>query len=90
MTKQLTGRDKDAMDIAFLESKAEKRYLAELPVASEGRALEMLERFLTPKVAEAALAHPEESVRQLGLRYLHELAEDGDPFAADILKNLPR
>ena len=24
------------------------------------------------------------------LRYLHELAEDGDPFAADILKNLPR
>jgi len=90
MTKQLTGRDKDAMDIAFLESKAEKRYLAELPVASAGRALEMLERFLTPKVAEAALAHPEESVRQLGLRYLHELAEDGDPFAADILKNLPR
>ena len=89
MTKQLTGRDKDAMDIAFLESKAEKRYLAELPVASEGLAVEMLERFLTPKVAEAALAHPEESVRQLGLHYLHELAEDGDPFAADILKNLP-
>jgi hypothetical protein len=90
MTKQLTGREKDAMDIAFLESKAEKRYLAELPVASAERALEMLERFLTPKVAEAALAHPDESVRQLGLRYLHELAEDGDPFAADILKNLPR
>ena len=90
MTKQLTGRDKDAMDIAFLESKAEKRYLAELPVAPAGRALEMLERFLTPKVGEAALAHPDESVRQLGLRYLHELAEDGDPFAADILKNLPR
>jgi hypothetical protein len=90
MTKQLTGRDKDAMDIAFLESKAEKRYLAELPVASAGHALEMLDRFLTPKVAEAAMAHPDESVRQLGLRYLHELAEDGDPFAADILKNLPR
>jgi hypothetical protein len=90
MTKQLTGRDKDAMDIAFLENKAEKRYLAELPVASAGRALEMLERFLTPKVAEVALAHGDESVRQLGLRYLHELAEDGDPFAADILKNLPR
>lgn len=90
MTKQLTERQKDILDIGFLESKAEKRYLAELPVASEGRALEMLERFLTPKVAEAALAHPEESVRQLGLRYLHELAEDGDPFAADILKNLPR
>ena len=88
MTKQLTGRDKDAMDIAFLESKAERRYLDELPAASREKAFAMLERFLTPKVAEATLAHPDESVRQLGRRYLHELAEDGDPFAADILKNL--
>jgi hypothetical protein len=64
--------------------------IQELPFAPSHQAAETLQRFPSPKVAEAALAHPEESVRQLGLRYLHELAEDGDPFAADILKNLPR
>jgi hypothetical protein len=89
MTKQLTGREKDAMDITFLENKAEKRYLAELPAATEDRAVEMLARFLTPKVAEAALAHSSGVVRQLAMSYLQELAADGDPFAADILKNLP-
>jgi hypothetical protein len=76
------------LDIGFLENKAQKRYLEELPVASEEQAMEMIARFLTPKVAEAAMAHPSESVRRLGLRYLRELAQDGDPFAADILKNL--
>lgn len=90
MTKQLTGRDKDLMDIAFLENKAERRYLAELPATTEARAVEMLERFLTPKVAEAALAHPSETVRQRAMSFLRELAAEGDPFAADILKNLPR
>jgi hypothetical protein len=90
MTKQLTGRDKDLMDIAFLENKAEKRYLAELPATTEERAVEMLERFLTPKVAEVALAHPSETVRQRAMSFLRELAAEGDPFAADILKNLPR
>jgi hypothetical protein len=90
MTKQLTGRDKDLMDIAFLENKAEKRYLAELPATTEERAVEMLERFLTPKVAEAALAHPSETVRQRAMSFLRELAAEGDPFAADILKNLLR
>ena len=90
MTKQLTGRDKDLMDIAFLENKAEKRYLAELPATTEERAVEMLERFLTPKVAEAALAHPSETVRQRAMSFLRELAAEGDPFAVDILKNLPR
>jgi hypothetical protein len=89
MTKQLTGRDKDLMDITFLENKAEKRYLAELPATTEERAVEMLERFLTPKVAEAALAHPSETVRQRAMSFLRELAAECDPFAADILKNLP-
>ena len=46
----------------------------------------MLSRFLTPKVAEAGRHHPEESVRQLSLGYLKELAEEGDPFAKEILE----
>jgi hypothetical protein len=50
----------------------------------------MLNRFLTPKVAELALLHPAESVRLLALSYLQELSSDGDPFATDILKSLNR
>jgi hypothetical protein len=90
MTKQLTGRDKDTMDIAFLENKAEKRYLTALPSAPPELAISMLNRFLTPKVAELALLHPAESVRLLALSYLQELSSDGDPFATDILKSLNR
>jgi hypothetical protein len=86
VTKQATGRDKDMQDIAFLEAKAERDYLAKLPVASAEEAAFMLARFLTPKVAEAGLRHPEESVRHLSLGYLKELAEEGDPFARDILE----
>ena len=85
VTKQATGRDKDLQDIAFLEAKAERLYLAELPTSSAEKAAFMLARFLTPKVAEAGLHHPEESVRQLSLGFLKELAEEGDPFARDIL-----
>ncbi len=87
VTKQDTGRTKDTQDIAFLEAKAEEQYLAELPGASAEKAAAMLSRFFTPKVAETALAHPEETIRQLGQRYLLELAADGDPFAAEIVKD---
>lgn len=86
VTKQATGRDKDTQDIAFLEAKAEREYLAKLPAASAEQATLMLARFLTPKVAEAGLHHPEEFVRQLSLGYLKELAEEGDPFAREILE----
>jgi hypothetical protein len=88
LSKQDTGRDKDLQDIAFLEAKAEREYLEKLPHADEAAARHMLDRFLTPKVAEAALSHPSVTIRELGLRFLRELAEEGNPFAADILKNL--
>jgi hypothetical protein len=86
VTKQATGRDKDMQDIAFLEAKAEREYLTKLPTASAEEAASMLGRFFTPKVAEAGLQHPEESVRHLSLGYLKELAAEGDPFARDILE----
>lgn len=85
VTKQATGRDKDMHDIAFLEAKAEREYLAKLPTATAKEAAFMLARFLTPKVAEAGLHHAEESIRHLSLGYLKELAEEGDPYARDIL-----
>lgn len=86
MAKQATGRDKDIQDIAFLEAKAEREYLAKLPTTTAEEAAFMLGRFLTPRVAEAGLHHPEESVRHLSLGYLKELTEEGDPFARDILE----
>jgi hypothetical protein len=39
-------------------------------------------------VAEAALAHASAEVRDLGRKFLRELAEEGDPFAAEILRKI--
>lgn len=86
LTKQQTGRDKDTLDIGFLEMKIEADYHRELPTATEARAAEMLGRFLTPNIARAALEHSSLKIRKLGYRYLEELAADGDPFAGQYLR----
>jgi len=86
VSKQETGRDKDRADIIFLEGKIEADYLARLPRVSADEAVRMLGRFLTPRVAEAALTHSDEGVTQLARRFLHELATEGDPYAAEILR----
>lgn len=88
VSKQETGRDKDQTDIIFLEGKIQADYLARLPRASRDEAVQMLGRFLTPRVAEAALAHSDQAVRDLGLRFLRELSQEGDPFAAEILRKI--
>lgn len=85
VTKMMTDREKDFQDIAFLETKVEKDYLERLPRSSAAEAETMLARFLSPKVAEAALAHSQTSVQQLALRYLKELTDEGNPYARDIL-----
>jgi len=87
-TKLETGRDQDWLDINFLEKKAENIYLEKLPHAATDEILGMLERFLTPRVAEAAAGHPDPEVRHLGIVYLRELADAGDPFAVEILRKL--
>jgi hypothetical protein len=86
VTKQDTGRAKDTYDIQFLEGKAEEIYLARLPHARPDEALEMLSRFLNPKVADAAARHADPQVRETGLKFLRELAGEGDPFARDLLE----
>jgi len=85
VTKQDTGRAKDTYDIQFLEGKAEEMYLARLPQARPDEALEMLARFLNPKVADAAARHADPRVREAGMKFLRELAAEGDPFARDLL-----
>jgi len=86
VTKQLTGREKDRMDILFLEQKAETESLKTLHSADSATALALIERFLTPKVAAAACDHADPAVRQKGRQYLKELADAGDPFAVDLLR----
>lgn len=86
ITKQDTGRAKDTYDIQFLEGKAEEMYLQRLPQSRADEALEMLSRFLNPKVAEAATRHSDSRVREAGLQFLRELANAGDPFARDLLE----
>ncbi len=88
ITKQDTGRDKDIQDIAFLEAKAERQYREKLPIASEEDASRMLERFITPSVAELALQHLGPKVRAMTLQFLREMADDGNPYARDILATL--
>ncbi len=88
VSKQETGREKDLTDIIFLEGKIQADYLTRLPLASRDEAAQMLERFLTPRVAEAAAMHADEGVRDLGVRFLRELAQEGDPFAAEILRKI--
>lgn len=85
ITKMDTGRAKDTYDIQFLEGKAEELYLERLPQARADEALEMLSRFLNPKVAEAAAKHSDPQVREAGMGFLRELAAAGDPFARDLL-----
>lgn len=86
ITKQDTGRAKDTYDIQFLEGKAEEMYLERLPQAAADEALEMLSRFLNPKVADSAARHADPRVREAGLGFLRELAAEGDPFARDLLE----
>jgi hypothetical protein len=88
VSKQETGRDKDRADIIFLEGKIEADYLARLSGVSPQEAVRMLGRFLTPRVAEAALAHPDKGVEELARKFLHELAEEGDPYAVEILRRV--
>jgi hypothetical protein len=88
VSKQETGREKDQADIIFLEGKIQADYLARLPRASREEAVQMLGRFLTPRVAEAAAMHADADVRELGVRFLRELAQEGDPFAAEILRKI--
>ena len=82
------NKPQECLDRAEAFPDIEEDYLARLPQASKDEALQMLGRFLTPRVAETALAHPDPAVRDLGLRFLRELAQEGDPFAAEILRKL--
>jgi hypothetical protein len=91
VTKQLTDRPQDEADIRFLTSKIETQYRERLKTCSEVEAISMLDRFATPEIAAIAVRESkEDSIRALGWRILHEMRENGDPFAAEFIGEMER
>jgi hypothetical protein len=86
ISKDLTNREKDAMDISFLESLVRGRWIAQLPTADPATARSLLDRFVDWRTCQAALQNPNAQVREMALKYLHEFAADGDPFSQAVLE----
>ncbi len=87
ITKDQTNRDKDAQDIAFLEAKIRRIWIAQLSTATPELAKSLFDRFTDWKTCEAALQNPHPEVRELAVMHLSEFASDGDPFSQAILEN---
>lgn len=88
ITKQLTGRPHDIADINFLQAKIEDRLCGELPVQSYEYAAAQFQRFRSAKTAYSATKNKAANVQKLGLDILQELAQSGDPFAAEYLEQM--
>jgi len=86
VTKENSGRDRDRIDIGFLESKLRERYHERLIVCPREEAVALFSRYLDHTTCQAALTNPDPAVQELGLAGLRELAEGGNPFAIEALK----
>lgn len=86
VTKENSGRERDRIDIGFLESKLRERYHERLSVCPLEEAVGLFSRYLDHTTCQAALANPDPAVQALGLSGLRELAEGGNPFAIEALK----
>ena len=89
VTKQLTDRPNDRIDIRFLEDKIEANYRTKLRSCPVEEATQMLARFATPGIAAFAFQEAvDPSVRSLGWKILNELKVAGDPFADELVREL--
>ncbi len=86
ITKENTGRERDRIDIGFLETKLRSRFASRLSVCNAEEALSLFHRYLDHATCEAAMENPDPAVREMGLAGLRELAADGNPFAIEVLK----
>ena len=85
VTKDLTNREKDDLDIRFLESKIRSLWVAKLPLATAEEARSLFDRYVDWQTCEAALRNPDWMVKEIAMGFLREFAEEGDPFSAAIL-----
>lgn len=85
-TKADTGRQTDAEDLAFLETKLRSEMKARLEVCALEEAERHFSRYVDHTTCLAALKNPDFKVQKLGLAGLEELAADDNPFAVAALK----
>lgn len=85
VTKLETGREKDQNDLLFLEAKIRGRIGAELERASLDEAHALFARYADHATCAAALKNPHPEVQALALETLKEFAEQGNPFARELL-----
>lgn len=88
VTKENSERERDRIDIGFLETKLRDRYQSRLTECDVTEADELFRRYLDHATCEAALKNPDAAVREMGLAGLRELAEGGNPFAIAALRRL--
>lgn len=89
LTKQSTGREKDDLDVRFLESKINAEYLLRLRDADASEAKSLLARYATPVLLKSLVLESQNAeVQALAHRLLSDLEGDGDPFAAEYLREL--
>lgn len=86
LTKEGTPRDQDAADIAYLESLVRKRLTPRLQECAYEEAAAIFRRYADHETCRASLLNPDERVRALGRSVLQDLADGGDPFAAELLR----
>lgn len=86
VTKLNTGRDRDEADVHFLEARVRRRFSERLSVCGLEEARSLLDRYVDPRVLEAALTNPKGEVRAHAVALLEQLEADGDPYSRDILR----
>ena len=87
VTKEYTSRSQDIADISFLEDKVRKRFSGVLEKCLCDEAVLIFKRYADHETCRAALKNPDSKVQALALSVLRDLAKEGDPFSAEIIKN---
>jgi hypothetical protein len=87
-SKADSERQKDMLDIAFLEGKIRADFAAILRACSPETARDLFARYADHETCRAALANPDPTVRSLAIETLRELAADENPFAREMLAGL--
>lgn len=86
ISKNLTNRDQDFHDVTYLESLVRSRWVEQLPTADAETARGLFDRYVDWRTCQAAMQNPDETVREMAMAYLRELAAEGDPFSRDLVE----
>jgi len=86
-TKEFTGRDRDSGDWAFLIAKSRNEQGQALASAKTvDQAHKILSDYFDYEVCRQGLNNPDADVKNMILAELRKLADEGDPFAKELLE----